>query len=63
MLFRSGLSGGEVSRLSLACRVEAADRGHAGCLVFDEADVGIGGRTADTVGRPSRRAMAPYLRR
>jgi DNA repair protein RecN (Recombination protein N) len=46
-----GLSGGEVSRLSLACRVEAANRGHADCLIFDEADVGIGGATADTVGR------------
>lgn len=46
-----GLSGGELSRLSLLCRVVAADRGHAGCLIFDEPDVGIGGSTADTVGR------------
>ena len=44
-------SGGELSRVSLAIQVVAAERSAIASLVFDEVDVGIGGATADTVGR------------
>jgi DNA repair protein RecN (Recombination protein N) len=44
-------SGGELSRLSLALKVVlSSDGGHL-TLVFDEVDQGIGGATADAVGR------------
>ena len=44
-------SGGELSRLSLAIAVcVAASTGHS-CLIFDEVDTGIGGETAETVGK------------
>ena len=44
-------SGGETSRLMLALKtvLSAADR--TPTLIFDEIDVGIGGRTGDVVGR------------
>ncbi|MGQ9426506.1 DNA repair protein RecN [Gilvimarinus sp. F26214L] len=44
-------SGGELSRISLAIQVVTAQTSPAPTLVFDEIDVGIGGATADTVGR------------
>jgi DNA repair protein RecN (Recombination protein N) len=44
-------SGGELSRVSLAIQVVAAANSSIPTLVFDEVDVGIGGSTADTVGR------------
>lgn len=45
-------SGGELSRLQLAIQSVAAGRGRARrTLVFDEVDAGIGGRTAEVVGR------------
>jgi DNA repair protein RecN (Recombination protein N) len=44
-------SGGERSRISLAIQIVAANRSRIPSLVLDEADVGIGGTTADTVGR------------
>jgi DNA repair protein RecN (Recombination protein N) len=44
-------SGGELSRVSLAIQVVVAERSAIASLVFDEVDVGIGGATADTVGR------------
>ncbi|MEO8432194.1 MAG: DNA repair protein RecN [Acidobacteriota bacterium] len=45
-------SGGELSRLQLAIQSVAAGRGRRGrTLVFDEVDAGIGGRTAEVVGR------------
>jgi DNA repair protein RecN (Recombination protein N) len=49
-------SGGELSRLQLAIQGVAAGRGrHRGrTLVFDEVDAGIGGRTAEVVGRRLR---------
>jgi DNA repair protein RecN (Recombination protein N) len=48
-------SGGELSRLQLAIRSVAAGRGGGGrTLVFDEVDAGIGGRTAEVVGRKLR---------
>ncbi len=44
-------SGGERARIALAICVIAAEKAHLPCLVLDEADVGVGGVTADTVGR------------
>ena len=44
-------SGGELARISLAICVVAAARSDLPCLVLDEADVGIGGTTADVLGR------------
>ena len=44
-------SGGERARLSLAVSVVAAQKMRLPCLVLDEADVGVGGSTADIVGR------------
>ncbi|MDB2344277.1 DNA repair protein RecN [Porticoccaceae bacterium] len=44
-------SGGELSRVSLAIQVVAASHSQIPTLVFDEVDVGIGGSTADIVGR------------
>ena len=47
-------SGGELSRVALAILVVVAQRSRLPCLVLDEADVGIGGVTADMVGRMLR---------
>ncbi len=47
-------SGGELSRISLAIQVIAAKNSSIPTLVFDEVDVGIGGATADIVGRMLR---------
>ncbi len=44
-------SGGELSRLSLAIEEILADADATPTLVFDEIDAGIGGRSADPVGR------------
>ncbi len=44
-------SGGELSRVSLALQVVAASIGRIPTLIFDEVDVGIGGRVAEIVGR------------
>jgi DNA repair protein RecN (Recombination protein N) len=43
-------SGGELSRISLALQVVAAEVGKVPTLIFDEVDVGIGGRVAEIVG-------------
>ncbi len=53
-------SGGELSRLALALKTCAAGRGEsraatARTLVFDEVDAGVGGRTAESVGRRLKR--------
>lgn len=48
-------SGGELSRVSLAIQVVAAEHCQIPVLVFDEVDVGIGGATADVVGRLLRK--------
>ena len=45
------VSGGELSRVSLAIQVVAAAHSDIPTLVFDEVDVGIGGSTADIVGQ------------
>ncbi|MGB6975876.1 MAG: DNA repair protein RecN, partial [Gammaproteobacteria bacterium] len=44
-------SGGELSRISLAIQVILAQHAQLPTLIFDEVDVGIGGGTAETVGR------------
>lgn len=47
-------SGGELSRISLAIQVVTAATSAMPCLIFDEVDVGIGGGTAERVGRLMR---------
>lgn len=44
-------SGGERTRIALSVQVVAAERTQLPTLVLDEADVGIGGTTADILGR------------
>lgn len=48
-------SGGELSRISLAIQLIAAQQGTTPTLFFDEVDVGIGGNTAAIVGRLLRK--------
>lgn len=45
------VSGGELSRLSLALQIELATKQHTPTLIFDEVDTGISGKTASIVGR------------
>lgn len=45
------VSGGELSRIMLALKTVLVDSDQVPVLVFDEIDVGIGGRTAETVGK------------
>ena len=47
-------SGGELSRIGLALQVIASQANPAGTLIFDEVDVGIGGRVAEIVGKMLR---------
>jgi DNA repair protein RecN (Recombination protein N) len=47
-------SGGELSRISLAVQVAAAANASSLCMIFDEVDAGIGGGTAEIVGRQLR---------
>ena len=44
-------SGGELSRISLAIQVVIASLGRIPTLIFDEVDVGVGGRVAEIVGQ------------
>lgn len=44
-------SGGELSRIMLALKSRLASKDQVPTIVFDEIDVGIGGETADRVGR------------
>jgi DNA repair protein RecN (Recombination protein N) len=44
-------SGGELSRVALATKTVLAEADDTPVLVFDEVDTGIGGRSADPVGR------------
>lgn len=48
-------SGGELSRISLAIQVVAANHSTIPSLVFDEVDVGISGATAEVVGQLLKR--------
>lgn len=45
------ISGGELSRVMLALRSILADVDRMPVLIFDEVDAGIGGKTAESVGR------------
>jgi DNA repair protein RecN (Recombination protein N) len=47
-------SGGELSRISLAIQVAAAQSDALASLVFDEVDAGVGGGVAEIVGRQLR---------
>lgn len=47
-------SGGELSRISLAIQIIAAQRVHLPALIFDEVDSGIGGGIAEVVGQQLR---------
>jgi DNA repair protein RecN (Recombination protein N) len=47
-------SGGELSRIMLALKKVLARTGSVGTIVFDEVDSGIGGATAEIVGRKLR---------
>jgi DNA repair protein RecN (Recombination protein N) len=47
-------SGGELSRISLALQVVTATIGRIPTLIFDEVDVGVGGRVAEIVGQQLR---------
>ncbi|HJQ72169.1 MAG TPA: DNA repair protein RecN [Actinomycetota bacterium] len=51
-------SGGELSRVMLACRSVLADLDQVGTLVFDEVDAGIGGQAGLAVGRRLARLAA-----
>jgi DNA repair protein RecN (Recombination protein N) len=48
------VSGGELSRISLAIQMVAARSSPVGTLIFDEVDAGIGGAVAEVVGRSLR---------
>ena len=49
-LIQKVLSGGELSRISLAIRVASIANIDVPTMIFDEVDVGIGGRVAEVVG-------------
>ncbi len=51
-------SGGEQARISLAIQAVAAEKSSLPTLILDEADVGVGGTTADVVGRVLRALAA-----
>ncbi|MEW6734006.1 MAG: DNA repair protein RecN [Acidobacteriota bacterium] len=51
-------SGGEISRLMLALKTITAPSEYPRTLVFDEIDVGIGGRVAESVGQRLKRLAA-----
>lgn len=44
-------SGGELSRISLAIQTALSSQANVATMIFDEVDVGIGGRVAEAVGR------------
>lgn len=44
-------SGGELSRISLAIHIAGAGQAGTPTLIFDEVDTGIGGGTAETIGK------------
>lgn len=44
-------SGGELSRISLAIQVITSEQSQTPCLVFDEVDVGVGGKVAGIIGK------------
>jgi len=54
-------SGGELSRISLAIKVAASGGDESITQIFDEVDAGIGGDTANTVGRLMKRLSGQRL--
>ncbi|MYB34157.1 MAG: DNA repair protein RecN [Gammaproteobacteria bacterium] len=48
------ISGGELSRISLAIQVVLARESRAPTMIFDEVDTGIGGEVANTIGQKLR---------
>ena len=58
MPMRRIASGGEMARIALALMVVVAKKSRLPCLVLDEADIGVGGVTADTIGRMLRELAA-----
>ena len=53
-------SGGELSRISLALQVVTSQVAAVPTLIFDEVDVGIGGRVAEVVGKLLKRLGERY---
>jgi DNA repair protein RecN (Recombination protein N) len=53
-------SGGELSRISLALQMLTSEVAAVPTLIFDEVDVGIGGRVAEMVGRLLKRLGLRY---
>ena len=49
-------SGGELSRISLAIQLTIGQESAAPCTIYDEVDVGIGGRVAEIVGQKLRKS-------
>lgn len=47
-------SGGEISRIMLALKIVLNEIDNVSTLIFDEIDVGIGGKTSDVVGKKMR---------
>lgn len=54
------ISGGELSRLSLAAHLALASRTTIPTLVFDEVDTGLSGATAEKIGRLLRKLGGSY---
>lgn len=54
-------SGGELSRISLAIKVASSSGGESITQIFDEVDAGVGGDTANAVGRLMRRLSTQRL--
>lgn len=50
-LLKKIASGGEISRVMLACKVVLQESEHTSTLVFDEVDAGVGGSTAQSLAR------------
>lgn len=53
-------SGGELSRISLAIHLATAEQHMIPTLIFDEVDVGVGGATAEKIGKLIRRLGENY---
>jgi DNA repair protein RecN (Recombination protein N) len=53
-------SGGELSRVMLALKSILADVDNLPVLIFDEVDAGIGGRTAESVGKKLKKISNKY---
>jgi DNA repair protein RecN (Recombination protein N) len=53
-------SGGELSRVLLALKTIVSSKASNSCLIFDEIDSGIGGKTASAVGRSLQKLSAEH---